>query len=211
MRRSQAHSVNRRRTARRNQHRSLVCHPHFAQRMRSKLCPLPELANVGCQHIEWPVLRSVLVVAGQALVNPLPPIMASPDAAPDHAAIDRPPWNDDPPDMPNTSPRGQRRDIDIIFGIAPRVRSHLKTCYSIKRGRRAEYVRSAASPSPEGVHTRTKGNVRRCYCKVYAPTGNAVRELSLMSAREVKSGTRSNVAWLQQSVSKRVGNHGCDW
>jgi hypothetical protein len=72
----------------------------------------------------------------------------------------------------------------------PRARSHLKTCCSIKRSRRAEYVRSAASPSPEGVHTRTNGNVRRCYCNVYVPTGNAVRELSLMSAREVKSGTR---------------------
>ncbi len=169
------------------------------------------LANFGCQHIELPVLRSVLVVARQALVNPLPPIMPSPDAAPDDAAIDRPPWNDDPPHMPNASPWGLRRDIEIIFGVAPRARSHLKTCCSIKRSRRAEYVRSAASPSPEGVHTRTNGNVRRCYCRVYVPTGNAVRELSLMSAREVKSGTRGNVARLQQSVSNRVGDHGCDW
>ena len=58
--------------------------------------------------------------------------------------------------------------------------------------------------SPSGICLlggRTNGNVRRCYCKVVAPMGNAVRELGLMSAREVKSGTRSNVAWLQQPVS----------
>ena len=49
MRRSQAHSVNRRRTSGpiNTFAVSLFGHPHFAQRMRSKRCPLPELANVG--------------------------------------------------------------------------------------------------------------------------------------------------------------------
>ena len=48
------------------------------------------IADVGDIGVELPVLRSVLVKFGEALVNPPPAIMAPPDRAADHPAVNRP-------------------------------------------------------------------------------------------------------------------------
>lgn len=70
---------------------------------------------------------SVIVKAGQAFVYPLPPIVPSPDVAPDYPAVDRPPGHDDAPDVPNTRPCGPWVRIEMVFEVAQPTCFHVQT------------------------------------------------------------------------------------
>ena len=47
--------------------------------------------------------------------NPLPAVIPSPDAAPNYSAVDRPPWKEAPPNLPNGSPCRSCTNIIINY------------------------------------------------------------------------------------------------
>jgi len=146
------------------------------------------IADVGDIGVELPVLRSVLVKFGEALVNPPPAIMAPPDGAADHPAVNGPPRNNDPPDAPNASPRRSRAGIEIILGVAQRARSHNSNPMVGAEGSdRSEYVRAVA-PSDRPPTS----NFRQVDPRSVERSRNVSRLLSLIGVIEVKSGTENS-------------------
>jgi hypothetical protein len=147
------------------------------------------IADVGDIGVELPVLRSVFVKFGEALVYPPPAIMAPPDRAADHPAVNGPPRNDDPPDVPNASPRRSRAGIEIILSVAQRARSHTSNLIVLAKRKPPLGVCSRGGSLRQPAETQFSATQ---ILRLAARSLNFSRLLSLIGAFGVKAGTEKS-------------------
>jgi hypothetical protein len=102
---------------------------------------LPDIGRVRFEATSMPV------EPGQALVDPMTAIMPPPHMAPYKSAINGPPGDHQPPNVPNAHPCGPRAGIGIILCVLKCAQSHIRPACSDERIRRPDHVHGNASHS----------------------------------------------------------------
>ena len=128
--------------------------------------------------------RSISVfILVKFLVDPMPPVMASPNSSVYEAARYRSPWNDDRPEMPNFGP-GRFR-LQCLFNVIPTAGKH--GC-DLKEIKPPSGIRSldGISAFTRAMSDTVNGNARRRRCN------EICRRLSLTSLIQVNSGTNGS-------------------
>ena len=132
--------------------------------------------------------------------------MAPPDRAADHPAVNGPPRNDDPPDVPNASPRRSRAGIEIILSVAQRARSHTSNLIVLAKRKPPLGVCSRGGSLRQPAETQFSATQ---ILRLAARSLNFSRLLSLIGVIGVKAGTENSEGSKSLSYARRSQFDAC--